>query len=102
MSPNISLKRFSNSSSRFLGFGSSNVSKLIGIHCTPYIQVAIFKEHMLCCMALIKEAMILIDSMEKPSIEIGFDITTTHLTNWFFKLVIMSRAQVANPSSLSK
>jgi hypothetical protein len=53
-------------------------------------------------MALIKEAMILIDSMEKPSIEIGFDITTTHLTNWFFKLVIMSRAQVANPSSLSK
>jgi hypothetical protein len=48
----------------------------------------------------IKEAMILTDLVEKPSIEIGLDITSTHLTNWVFKLVRMSCAQSTNPSSL--
>jgi len=48
----------------------------------------------------IKEAMILDDLVEKPLLEIGFDITSTHLTNWFFKLVIKSCDQAANPSSL--
>jgi hypothetical protein len=37
-------------------------------------------------LASIKEATILTDLVEKPSIKIGFHNTSTHSTNWFLNL----------------